>query len=937
MAATNLAYSLLVSVSDKASGALKVITGAFGAAGKAVETLKKSGDKLDKWADKLRTARENVDATMAIASGAIQSIMAPAAAVDDAIASLTADAGPNLTNLAGTITNVKAAALAWSSTHKQSAAEFIASTTSMIQAGVSEANAIKATEAALRLSTATKSDAAGATKTLALLYNQMGDQSADAATEMSRLGDVLTRAKQLFPTIDVAALNDPLKDALPAAKAAKVPVEQLIAVLGQFNAVGLQGGDAGAKFGSILASLEGASKELGFSIVKTADGSVDLVSTLQGVEKQIGDVKNLTPEMSAKLQTAFGPDASKAVLLLMGQTNNLASALTKVQGSAGAAGQAQATLESTTAAQWQIANQQLDAAKLILAQGIMPAVQAIIPEVRRGVEAFSSFATAHPELVSLVGTILVLTVAVGTVIGPIISVAGSLASVGGIIVGTVIPAVINAAVWIAGTMVPALISGAASALSFAAALLANPITWIVLGIIALAAVIYVYWEPISGFFLGLWDKIKGAFLGAWNAIKGAWDAVTGFFGGIFDEIKGAFQTSFIGGVMKLLSYVNPLAIIVRVWSAITPWMLGLWKRVGTAVLDGLTSLGTLLVDGMKMQWNALTGAFGAIVGFFGGLWNDIKAAFDKGILQGLAKLWETFSPLAWIVKGWNAVTQWLFGLSLTELGAKVLGTLWDGVKSGFAAFNGILTSIGNAIVGAVKSIFGFFLPGLQNDVASAGGIVSRVWETIKGAVSSGVDTILHILTEFSPVALIAKGFNAVSEYLFGFSLAEAGRNIINTVVEGMKSAANAPVEAMTGVVQSVRNLLPFSPAKAGPLRDLHKVKLVETVASAVNPAPLVNAMTGAAGLALDAVTTAPMPQASFAPMPSPAVAASAAAMGARAGGSGAPIMHVNINVYANDGDVAGALDRWFADPSNAQKVSARLGEVAANEQRKAFQ
>jgi hypothetical protein len=68
-----------------------------------------------------------------------------------------------------------------------------------------------------------------------------------------------------------------------------------------------------------------------------------------------------------------------------------------------------------------------------------------------------------------------------------------------------------------------------------------------------------------------------------------------------------------------------------------------------------------------------------------------------------------------------------------------------------------------------------------------------------------------------------------------------------------------PYNLAKTMVEKVRNLLPFSPAKEGPLRDLHKIKLVETIAATIKPAPLVNATSNA--LSSFAGMSSPKPQA----------------------------------------------------------------------------
>ncbi len=66
----------------------------------------------------------------------------------------------------------------------------------------------------------------------------------------------------------------------------------------------------------------------------------------------------------------------------------------------------------------------------------------------------------------------------------------------------------------------------------------------------------------------------------------------------------------------------------------------------------------------------------------------------------------------------------------------------------------------------------------------------------------------------------------------------ARMQIMEMLWQGIKAVASKPVEAMRSVVQRMRNFLPFSPAKEGPFRDLHRVRIIETIAQTVRPAPI---------------------------------------------------------------------------------------------------
>ena len=71
-----------------------------------------------------------------------------------------------------------------------------------------------------------------------------------------------------------------------------------------------------------------------------------------------------------------------------------------------------------------------------------------------------------------------------------------------------------------------------SAWAWTAALLANPITWVVVAVVGAAVLIYKYWGPISAFFVKLWDGIKVGAGTAWEWIKGIWSSAAEWFSGL---------------------------------------------------------------------------------------------------------------------------------------------------------------------------------------------------------------------------------------------------------------------------------------------------------------------------------------------------------------------------------------------------------------------
>lgn len=177
------------------------------------------------------------------------------------------------------------------------------------------------------------------------------------------------------------------------------------------------------------------------------------------------------------------------------------------------------------------------------------------------------------------------------------------------------------------------------------------------------------------------------------------------------------------------------------------------------------------------------------------------------------------------------------------------------------------------------------------------------WNKFPAAIKTGVYAVLGFFKDLWNTAVDT--FQAIVDFVWDIphQLYEAGVKMVTSITDGIKSVAMWPINAIGGITDRIREHLPYSPAKRGALRDIHRIKLVETISQNIKPGPMVKAMsavTMATMLAVPAVMKAKAPMAGAAiQAPLPTSGARGAAP-ARSGGVG---MTVNFspNITVNGG------------------------------------
>ena len=263
--------------------------------------------------------------------------------------------------------------------------------------------------------------------------------------------------------------------------------------------------------------------------------------------------------------------------------------------------------------------------------------------------------------------------------------------------------------------------------------------------------------------------------------------------GLFSDIKridNNLRKGIITGFKEFPSNVSKSAIALKDWTVTSV------KAIPTNFVNGLKAFKTGFLNIPNLIKNA-------VIAF---------RTFSITLLT---------SPLGWI-----AVAIGVVALVIYKYWKPIAGFfkgLWQGLVEGLKPLMPLFKQIGTAIepiLKPIKAVFNWFKKLIQ-PVEDTGGKAEAMGVRVGKAIAG----IIVKLTE-----LVAKAF-------------ECGRKITSMLAEGIMSGLAKVKNCIVKVAQVIRDHLPHSPAKTGPLKDLNKVKIVETIASTIKPMPLKNAMT----------------------------------------------------------------------------------------------
>ena len=547
-----------------------------------------------------------------------------------------------------------------------------------------------------------------------------------------------------------------------SATTANVPMEEQLAVLGMLQAT-MGGSEAGTKYKAFLRSAAKGGQALGLSFLDANNQLLSMPEIIELLRSKFGETMDAAEKM--QLQQAFGDTEAVALIDLMYSKtgdlqNNILNLYDAMGKGTGVAEQMASAMQETEPERFERLQQRIHNVTESIGNTLLPTINDFMGKGEAVLTKVGSWIEQNQELVRM---IMIVVLALGgflTVAGTVITVISAI----GLIVTKTISAfkILKAGFVLAKGALAPLIS---SVWSFTAALLANPVTWIVIGIVALIAALVLLYNQCEWFRNGV-NAIFSFFKEKLSAALQVAGAVFQGIGDVIGTVMGAAKETVAQNLSNMQSAYE-------------------------AHGGGIQGIAAAAVEGVKGFYNA---GFTFLDNLTGGKLTEIKDKFS-----------EKLAPISNVVG------------AVMDAAAATVSEKLGNMQAAYEAHGGGIQGIAAAAVEGVK---GYYTAGFTFLDNLSGGKLTEIRDKFQTSLSGLGESVsqkfVEVHTAFTNgLNNIKSSIDAAKEGFF-----TSGKRIVSTFASGIQSAFSEAVEAVKGGLQRIRNMLPFSDAKEGPLSTL---------------------------------------------------------------------------------------------------------------------
>ena len=341
--------------------------------------------------------------------------------------------------------------------------------------------------------------------------------------------------------------------------------------------------------------------------------------------------------------------------------------------------------------------------------------------------------------------------------------------------------------------------------AFNSAILANPITWIVVGIAAVVAALALFftktktgqqmWANFVNWLKNAWNGLSQAATKLWQSVlkslqpiikqlQTLWKQFQVFFKTMWNLLKPVvvpvfnFIKQYITTVMRnIMTVIKTMMSIIKTvfsagWNALKTVVSAVWNVIRTIISTSLSVVTGLLKAGTALMRGDWSGAWNAIKGVAKAVWNGIKSIVQTGtnaveniVRTVMNAVKKVFSSIWNGIKGiFNNNVQFIKSVMHVDLGAQgraIMNSLLSGLKGAWESVKSFVSGIGNWIKahkGPISYDEQLLIPAGQAIMSGLNGGLTTGFSDVQDNVSSMAGVISDQVT-----GIMDKAQNALND------------------------------------------------------------------------------------------------------------------------------------------------------------------------------
>ena len=440
-----------------------------------------------------------------------------------------------------------------------------------------------------------------------------------SANETTKFTDIMA-ATITNSNTSVELMGETLKYVGPVAGTLGIGMGDLSVAIGLMGNAGIKGSQAGTALRAGLTNLVKPTKEMktamekyGVELVKNADGSVNMMGTMENLRSTLGGLDQTTQAQA--LATIFGKEAMSAWASVVnaseGDFNKLSDAIANSDGKASDMAN---TMQDNLKGSIDNMKSAFEGLLITIGQRLIPIFQNLVEGITNVFTWFNNLNPAIQNVIIGVGGFL-------AILGPLL-----------LIIGNVIIFIVKLSTSISALVTFFSAGGAgAGILSAAIGALSGPIGIAIAAITALIAVgvlLYNNWDTIKAKCREVWNSIKETVTTVWNNIKTStleiWNNITSTLSSSWNAIK---------------------TVATTVWNAIKSVIQTVWNTIKSVVTTGANAVKSVVTTVFNAVKSVVTTIWNSIKTVIQTAWNGIKSVVSTGVNLVKSTISSVFSTL----------------------------------------------------------------------------------------------------------------------------------------------------------------------------------------------------------------------------------------------------------------------------------------------------